>query len=153
MQLLGRRDGLPETEPGEVRVDVTLSATTPWGSDLSLPEPASLQAWASAVKAALEPLLDLGAIGAADGSTRVLGCLEGPFVEAACDEGGHLRLRRLEAKAFELVAVPRQWDDPQRPPEPDVCEQLGDLASRLVNARRAWRTALEALRPHGLKPS
>jgi hypothetical protein len=153
VELFGHRSVMPETEPGAVRVDVTLKATAPWGSNLTLPDSATWARWSAAVHAALEPLLGLELVEGEDGQRRVVGGWESPVVELACDAAGHLTVSRLEARAFELVDIPRVWDDSRRPPDPDPRERLADLARRLVEARTAWREALGELSPHGLKPS
>jgi len=153
VELFGRLPVMPQTEPGAVRVDLTLKATAPWRSNLTLPDSATWARWSGAVHAALEPLLGLEVLEGEDGQHRVLGGWDGPVVELACDTAGHLTVSRLQATAFELVDIPRQWDDSRRPPDPDPRERLGDLVRRLVEARTAWREALRELSPHGLKPS
>ncbi len=152
-ELFGHRELMLQTEAGVVRLDVTLKATAHWNASLSLPDWATWGRWSGAVHAALEPLLGLQTVEVEGGRARALGGWEGPSVELACDAAGQLTLSRLEARAFELVDVPRQWDDPQRPPDPAPRDHLAELAERLSQARQRWRAALEELAPHGLKPS
>ena len=88
-----------------------------------------------------------------DGRAAVYAARFKPRVELDLDSHGHLTLSRIELQAWSAVVVPRVFDDPEREQDPDLADQLQELAERIATARQAWRKCLEQLRLEGLRPS
>jgi hypothetical protein len=69
-----------------------------------------------------------------------------PELKVPCTSGGDLRLESVKLRAFELVTLPRRWDDPER--EADDCprDQLTMMARRVKAALVAWVDLIDHFR-------
>jgi hypothetical protein len=146
MLFLGDEGRHQDTERPWLRVDVTLSATLPWGSPLSLPEPTRWRAWLADVTARLDPLLST------DSETRdekmaVFAHRSEPEAEVQPAADGQLYLTGVKLSAWEGIDLPRQWDDPDREQDEDPCDQLADFAERVWEAMEEWNQSLVHLLP------
>jgi hypothetical protein len=150
VELLGR-DGAADvgTDHPWVRVDVTFSATVPYGKPLPMPPPERWAAWSEEVTTRLtefDPVVadeedetgeDLFAIGAWQGS---------PKATFACAEDGALQLESIEIEAWQAIRVPRHWDDPDREPDDLPDAQLDRMLTRVRKALHVWTEVLDQLK-------
>jgi hypothetical protein len=151
MLLLGDERRHEDTEQPWLRVDVSLSATLPWGSPLPLPEPARWRAWLADVTERLEPLLPT------DWETRdeemaIFASRSEPEAEVQPAADGQLYLSGVKLSAWEGIHLPRQWDDPDRARDQDPYEQLADFVERVWEAMDEWNQSLVHLLPPGSSP-
>ncbi len=144
--ILGDADAV-ETEPPWLRVDIRLAGRAHMDAKLQLPEPVAWQRWALEISSRLEPLLPAHVVRNRDGA--VLGWRGEPSVELRCGVGGELFLTGVEIEAWQAVELPRIWDDPERPRDPEVEPQLVDLAKRVRAALDVWADALRTLEMGG----
>jgi hypothetical protein len=146
MLFLGDERRSEDTERPWLRVDVTLSATLPWGSPLPLPEPTRWRHWLADVTGRLEPLLST------DWETRdekmaVLASRSEPDAEVQPAADGQLNLTGVKLPAWEGISLPRQWDDPDREQDEDPDDQLADFVERVGEAMGEWNQSLPHLLP------
>jgi hypothetical protein len=144
MLFLGDEGRCQDTERPWLRVDVTLSATLPWGSPLPLPEPAMWRDWLADVTERLEPLLST------DWETRdekmaIFASRSEPEVRVQPGADGQLCLAGVKLSAWERIDLPRQWDDPDRDQDEEPHEQLADFVERVWEAMDEWNQSLAHL--------
>lgn len=137
-ELLGRRIRLPKTQRRWTRVDLELYATLPYGSTAPIPKPQVFNSWTGSVGEKLDKLLT-------DFQERqgrvvaVLGGRKEVSIETQCKPQGELSLAGISVSAFQLVRVPRVWDDPgRREAEKGNSEELARLAWRFKEALDEW---------------
>jgi hypothetical protein len=137
-ELLGRKKQSFNTMQRFIRVDLELHAGLPYGSTTTIPDSQIFGSWTGSARQKLDKLITehkerQGRL------VAVLGALEDVEVEARCDAGGVLSLKRLSIAGFRLVRVPRVWDDPdRRNAEKGAAEELARLARRFKNAMDEW---------------
>jgi hypothetical protein len=146
MQLLGDEGRHQDTERPWLRVDVTLSATLPWGLPLPLPGAAMWRDWLADVTERLEPLLST------DWETRdekmtIFATRSEPEAEVQPAADGQLYLTGVKLSAWEGIDLPRQWDDRDREQDEDPYEQLADFVERVWEAMDEWNQSLAHLLP------
>jgi hypothetical protein len=145
-ELLGRDGYYLVTEQPWLRVSVTLTASLPMDAPIPMPEASAWRRWAAEVKARLAPLLSIQSEDDEYG-LRVLSARSDPEARLRCDpDTGRLYLTRVELSAWQGIDLPRQWDNPDREPDPGPESQLADLAGRVRRALRAWEGCLRYLR-------
>jgi hypothetical protein len=150
-EVLGRDDGaVASTEAPWVRVDITLRATLPHGKPMAMPGPAAMGRWFHEIKTRLEltePLTAEEKVRDEEGRLAVLAWQQTePCVHAICQPSGDLTLDGVELAAWQAVAVPRIFDDPDREPDEGPEEELAALFGRTRGALSAWMQALDHLR-------
>jgi len=151
-QLFGADRGeSPRTEVPWLRVDVTLSANTEWGKEISLPSAEVWQSWVRETIGRLEniePLLPIEQVrDNRKGNLEILAFRSEPELNVLCKPDGSLVLRGVEVAAWQAINLPRKWDDSSRKPDKGPHEQLAALFRRLTASLRGWREALDHLAP------
>jgi hypothetical protein len=160
-ELVGRRRRPPRTERRWTRIDLSLRASLPYGSNTSMPEPDMFGAWTAAVVEAADAAFTVteekrGQI------VAVLGGHSGVEVQARCERDGLLSLEVVQVSGFLTVHVPRVWGDPdRREAEQDPGNELGRLARRFKTAFEEWTQRVSELAtwiryappPPGTKPA
>jgi hypothetical protein len=146
MLFLGDERRYQYTERPWLRVDVTLSATLPWGSPLPLPEPARWRDWLADVTERLQLLLPM------DWETRdekmaIFASRSEPEAEVQPTADGQLYLTGVKLSAWERIDLPRQWDDPRRKRDESPYDQLVDFVERVWEAMDEWNQSLAHLLP------
>jgi hypothetical protein len=146
MELLGTENRHVDTERPWLRVDVTLSATLPWGSPIRLPEASMWRNWVADVTERLEPLLSTD-WESRDEKTAFFSSRSEPEAEVQPAVDGQLYLTGVKVSAWDTIELPRKWDDPDREPDEDPDEQLTDFFERVWEALREWNQTLAYLLP------
>ena len=139
-ELLGRR-AARSTQPRLVRVDITFRATLPSGSTTPMPVP---DVWASWV-ASLEEKLENALTGRRRkrGERAWRGDLE---IDGRTTPGGAFSFHGMSVPAYEMIVVPRIWDDPKRRArEASAGQQIDGLAERLRGALDVWTASVGEL--------
>ncbi|HUW09875.1 MAG TPA: hypothetical protein VM537_09095 [Anaerolineae bacterium] len=145
-ELLGRDGYSLVTERPWLRVGVRLTASLPTDAPIPMPEAGAWRRWAAKVQARLAPLLPIQSEDDEYG-LRVLSARSEPEARLRCDpDTGRLYLTRVELSAWQGIDLPRQWDNPDREPDPWPEPQLADLAGRVRSALQAWEKCLRYLR-------
>jgi len=73
----------------------------------------------------------------------VLSSRSKPAARLRCDpNNGELYLTRAELSAWQRLDLPRQWDNPDREPDPWPETQLTDFAGRVREALLVWKDCL-----------
>ena len=138
-----------ETDPPVLRVDLALRATIRGNQRVSLPLPDAWARWAHETVTRLdrvEPMLPRTRHRKiAGGRTAILAWQGAPDVRATCTTDGALLLDCVAVRAFQLVQLPRQWDDPDRPEEPGPERELEAMAKRVKASLNGWTQALDHL--------
>ena len=138
--LLGNRD-VVDTERPWLRVDVALVARTHLDARVQLPGGASWKMWVLEIAAQMDAHLSIGV--ADDGAVQ--SWRGEPSVELRCGPGGQLFLTGVELEAWRMIELPRAWDDPALPRDPDPEPQIAALARDVSNALDVWAAALRTL--------
>jgi hypothetical protein len=132
-----------------LRVDIKLSASLPWGKPHPLPAAAQWATWSREVFGRLEGVDRMVAEEMVreddDGQLAILAWQGEPDLEVACGPGGLLRLKGVQIEAFQIIELPRKWDDPEQEPDDDPSQQLDALFRRIRAALHAWMEAVDAL--------
>jgi len=145
MEMLGRRSRAPKTQRRWVRVDLGLHASLPYGSTARVPEPQLLSSWTAAMGQSLDKLLT--DIQERQGKiVAVTGGRENVKIKAQCTAQGELSLTGVSVSAFQVVRVPRAWDDPdRRDAEKSIGKELARLALRFKMALQEWTSKVGEL--------
>lgn len=146
MLFLGDERRHEDTERPWLRVDVTLSATLPWGSPLPVPAPDQWRDWLADVNERLELLLSTE-WETRDEKTAFFASRSEPEAEVQPATDGQLYLTGVKLSAWEGIDLPRQWDDPDREQDEDPSEQLADFVERVWEAMDEWNQSLAHLLP------
>lgn len=149
-ELLGREDARGrETMHPRLRVDVELRAGLEYGKSVAMPSREAWFEWRREALARLqtvERLVDGEAMREVpDDDFAVLAWLGEPQIEITCNEAGDLLLQSLSLSAFQMIGVPRTWDDPDRRPDDHPYPQLGAMFLRVKAALHAWREVMDHL--------
>jgi hypothetical protein len=149
-EVFGRDHGV-RTERPWLRVDARLRASLPYGKPIALPSVSVWAAWSHEVMTRLEhiePLVPEETTRTGRGGRlEVLGWQGEPEAELSCGPGGELRVKSVEVSSWQTIELPRQWDNPDREPDPGPERQLHAMFGRVKAALHAWTEALDHLRP------
>lgn len=150
-EVLGRDEVLGlDTEAPVVRVDISLRAALLPGRELPMPAASTWAKWSKEAIARLdrvEPLIPEDAVEElSNGGLAILAWQGDPEVKAICSSAGVLKLSSIAVAAFQLIAVPRNWDDPEREPDPHPHGQLQALLARVKAALYAWGEVMDHFR-------
>lgn len=133
-ELFGRR-AMRSTQRRLLRVDITLGASLPYGSTAAMPAPDIWAPWLASVEEKLDTTLRgrrvrKGAISAWRGDLEI---------EGRTAPDGAFAFHGMSVSAFEMIVVPRIWDDPRRRErEPSSGKQIDGLARRFRAALDVW---------------
>ena len=146
MELLGRDGYYLVTEQPWLRVDIILRATLPMDAPMSMPDAGVWRRWAAEVTTRPAPFLPVGG-GEVDQGEPAL-CWRGePTARLQCDpDDGQLYLSGVELSAWQGIDLPRQWDNPDRQPDPWPEAQLAEFAERVRRVLQVWEECLGLLR-------
>lgn len=129
-----------DTVPPRLRMDVCLSAGVMYGTVYPLPALTPWQRWVRQASEALQAFLPTGY--EEDGAI----CASSDPIQASVKlmDDGQLGLERVTFKAWQVIRLPRQWDDPEKS-DPYPEEALSNLASRIARALNALENSLVRL--------
>ena len=145
MELLGRDGYYLVTEQPWLRVDVTLRATLPVDSPLPMPDAGAWSRWVAEVTTRLAPFLPISGMDEDEVEVDALSWRAEPAARLHCDPDGQLYLTGVELSAWQGIDLPRQWDNPDRPPDRRPDAQLTDFAGRVRRALQEWEDCLRYL--------
>ena len=151
-QLFGRQSlaGL-RTEPSLVRIDLKVRAGLEWGKGIPMPDASTWARWiheAIGRLSDIERLVTEDALEETDEGLVIRGWQGHPEARVVCSASGELLLEEVRVNAFELVSVPRRYDDPERDDlEPDPRAQLDAIFKRFKAALQAWGELMDHFRP------
>ena len=145
-ELHGRNEQPTNTEPRELRVDITLYAKLPYGSTTPMPEPQVFGPWIAVIEERLdEPLPAVSRKGRGRRATT-MGYRGEVEVAARHSSEGVLSLVGLSLSGFRIVHVPRVWDDPERrETEKGAARELDQLALWFKGALDGWAKSVAEL--------
>jgi hypothetical protein len=141
MLFLGDENRRQDTERPWFRVEITLSATLPWGSPLPLPQPDSWSDWLADVTERLDPLLFTD-WEIRDEKRAIFATRSEPEAEVQPAADGRLYLTGVRLSAWEGIDLPRQWDDPAREQDEGTYDELADFFKRVWQAMHEWNQSL-----------
>ncbi len=137
--LLGRARSHANTEPRMLRVDIRYRAALPYGSTQPLPDAAVWEPWVGSIEDRLDSAL---APGRQKGLPAWRGDLE---IRGSTGEQGTM-LNDVSVPAFEMIMLPRVWDDPKRrAKERGADKQIEQLAIRFGHGFEAWLAGVSEL--------
>jgi hypothetical protein len=148
-ELLGV-DAARGTEQPQLRVDIELHATLPYGQPIAMPSGSAWAAWSREVLGRLEHierLLPEQEFRDGAGEWPELLAWQGqPSLTVQCARDGELLLAGVSLDALVMLDLPRQWDSSEEPDEgPEGA--IAAMLSRLEGSLRAWGESLDHLRP------
>lgn len=139
------------TERSPMRVDVKLSASLPFGKAIPMPAHSAWTRWTHEVHErleAVEPLVpEEKTRQARDGMLEILAWQGEPVARVLCGEDGVLKLGAVEVTAFQLLELPRRWDDTDRRDDPHPGPELHEFFARVRASLHAWMQALSHVIP------
>lgn len=144
-ELVGRRRRPIRTERRWARIDLSLSASLPYGSTTSMPEPAVFGSWTRSVMEKADAVFT-DIVEKKGRIVAVLGAHGDVEVQAHCTSDGVVSLKAVAISGFRMVPVPRVWDDPERrDAEKNPRDDLGRLARRFKTALDEWTASVSEL--------
>jgi hypothetical protein len=93
----------------------------------------------------LDPILPIEGREVEGGLVAALSWRGEPEARVHCEPDGRLFLTGVQLSAWQGINLPRQWDNPDRLPDPEPDKQLIDFASRVRQALQAWERCLPYL--------
>ena len=144
-EMLGRDKADVDTEQPWIRIDVRLHiGVMPNAEAFVLPKP---QAWSHWVLTVNELLggPDRLVSGEVTNTGLFMSWRGQPEVTVMGNEQGQPVVWSINVSAFELVKLPRLWDNPEREPDDDPREQIEAMLGRLERALGVWRESVELL--------
>lgn len=145
-EILGHDRMETKTESPWIRVDVKLRAGPESVKPLPMPTPQRWAAWAKEAVTRLERVEPLVTEDMVEEDGSILAWLGDPEIKATCDASGVLRLRDVSIAGFEILNVPRRWDDPDREEDAHPHDRLVLLCKRVKAALYAWGEVTDHLR-------
>jgi hypothetical protein len=150
VELLGREEAHEmATNQPVLRVDVEMQANLPRGKAMPMPKPAVWAEWADEVMTRLENIERVVPEATSretdDGLLEILAWQGEPVANVTIAPGGELRLENIEIVAFQMIELPRIFDDPDRADD-DPHEQLVALFRRVKASLHAWKDGIDHLR-------
>jgi len=140
-----------ETEQPWVRVNIVLRAGLEWGKSLPMPDEAAWKGWFVETRGRLEEverIVSDDVVREIPGQLPAILAWQGdPEIKVRCDDDGALLLEQIRIDAFQIIELPRQWDDPDRKPDADPSDALVDLFERVKAALHAWSETADHLLP------
>ena len=128
-----------DTIPPQLRIDVHLTASLSYGGVYPMPELTQLQRWSKQVNNDLQLLLptvfDMDGLFAGSEPFQ-------PDIKLL--EDGQLNLERIAFKAWQMIRLPRQWDDPNKS-DPYPGDVLYDFSNRIAKALNVLENRLAQL--------
>ena len=149
IEVLGQDGYYLVTEQPWLRVDVTLRATLPMDAPIPMPDAGAWRRWATEVTTRLASFLPIMGMNEGEVEPASLSWRGEPTARLRCHPNGQLYLTGVELSAWQGIDLPRQWDNPDRPPDGWPDAQLADFASRLRQALREWEDCLGYFHPSG----
>jgi hypothetical protein len=150
-ELFGREDADEmKTKQSALRVDVEMQANLPWGKAIPMPKPAVWAKWADEVLTRLENIERVVPEDMSretdEGLLEILAWQGEPVAKVTIAPGGELRLESVTVSAFQMIELPRIFDDPDREPDDHPHEQLVALFKRVNAAMHAWKEGIDHLK-------
>jgi hypothetical protein len=129
-----------DTIPPILRMDVCLSAGVTYGTVYSMPAVVQWQRWVRQVSDELQLILPTGY----DEEGGI--CAYSDPIQAIVKvlEDGRLNLESMMFNAWQLIRLPRQWDDPEKR-DPSPVDELRNFASRISKAMMIMEDGLANL--------
>jgi hypothetical protein len=140
-ELFGRR-AWRSTQPRLVRVDIAFRAALPYGSTTPIPAPDVWLPWVASVEEKLDDALTAqrrrkGTVNAWRGDLEI---------EGRTSPDGAFSLHGMSVVAYEMIVLPRIWDDPKRRArEASADARIDGLAKRFRGAVDAWTASVGEL--------
>ncbi len=149
-QLLGRKVGdAVDTEAPALRVDISLKASLMYGKGIPMPSTPVWANWAREVVGRLERierlLPDEVTTEGERGLTAILAWQGDPSLEVECSPEGELKLNAVEISAWQIINLPRVWDDTDREQDEHPGQQVAAMFKRTRLAMNAWMEAMDHL--------
>lgn len=151
MQVFGDFDAVDRVvmEEPSLRLDTTLTASLNFDKSAPMPDARRLRSFTKEALGRLESTERLLPKSTSDiderGNLIVLSWQGEPQVEARLTPAGELRLHAVKISAFEIIPLPRHFDDHERDVDEPVEGRLKSLASRIHAALTAWGQATDHL--------
>lgn len=141
-ELFGRSRIRRSTQRRLLRVDITFRAALPYGSTTPLPAPDVWTPWLASVEEKLDTALK-GRRRRKDAGIAWRGDLE---LTGRSTPDGAFSFDGMSVPAYEMLVVPRIWDDPRRRErEASPRKQIDGLAERFHGALDAWTAGVGEL--------
>ena len=146
VSLLGEDGHDLDTDRRWVRVDVTLHATLPADTPLSMPDADVWRQWMGRVMHEMDRLEppDLPEVRWDRGEAPLF--WQGhPVARLQCRPDGRLYLTGVEMPAWQGIELPRQWDNPDRPRDEGTEVQLRSFCEWVSDSLQVWEDSLRHL--------
>jgi hypothetical protein len=143
MELYGEHGLYEDTDQPWLRVDFTFHAGVQRDLHFPFPSPAVWQKWASSVTSQILP--SFAEEFDEDEYDRFFSYCGEPVIETNCSSSGQFSLFKVSLPAWKGISLPRQWDDPERPPEEDPFDSLVELFAWIRKTAQLWGESLKVL--------
>jgi len=127
-----------DTEPPWLRIDLCLSASAGFDSELPLPLLDQWQRWLTDLSKEIDPFLPGGNL-----KSNKLAWHGLPEATIRFDLQGATYLESVKFRAWQGITLPRHWDDPEKY-DPDPSAQLHHFVSNLRQSLKIWEASFES---------
>ncbi|MFA5874073.1 MAG: hypothetical protein WC832_08905 [Anaerolineales bacterium] len=143
MQIYGEHGVHEDTDQPWLRVDFAFHAGLQKDLYALFPSPEAWRKWAAAVTSQIPPSF-AEEFDEDEYDWAFSWCGE-PVIETICSSSGQFYLSSVSLPAWKGIALPRQWDDPERLPEEDPFDPLVELFTWIRKNAQLWGESLKAL--------
>jgi hypothetical protein len=141
--------GKLKTDRPGLRVDLKLHASLPYDKAIPMPSSAKWAKWSREAIGRLEKVERLVSEKTTkrtpEGRHAILAWQGDPKLKVTCAASGELRLDSITAHGFQIIELPRIWDDPDRKADPHPGKQLSAMFKRMRAALFAWGEVMDHL--------
>jgi len=143
MQIYGEHGVHEDTDQPWLRVDFVFHAGLQMDLYALFPSAEAWCGWAAAVTSQIPPSFAFEFD--EDEYDRVFSCWGEPVIETICSPSGQFYLSSVSLSAWKVITLPRQWDDPDRPPKEDPFDAVVELFTWIRKNAQLWGESLKAL--------
>jgi hypothetical protein len=143
MEIYERREIYHDTASPWLRVDFAFHAGLQMDLYALPPSSDAWRKWASSVMSKIPPSFSDAFEDEED--DRTFSWLGEPNVQTTCSSSGQFYLNHVSLSGWKGIILPRQWDDPDRPPEENPSGHLVDLFTWLHENVQVWGDNLKVL--------
>ena len=138
-----------DTDKPSLRVDIQMQANLLWGHGMPLPKRTVWAKWAHEVHTRLEYIervvQEETSRQIEDGRPEILAWRGDPEARVVVGAAGELTLEQVKVSAFQIIELPRIWDDPEREADAHPHAQLNAMFTRIRSSLHAWKECVDHL--------
>lgn len=143
MQIYGEHSVHEDTDQPWLWVDIAFHASLQMDLYALFPSPEAWRKWAAAVTSQISP--SFAEEFDNDDYVEIFSWCGEPVIKTICSSSRQFYLSSVKLSAGKGISLPRQWDDPERPPEKDPFDAVVELFTWIRKNAQLWGESLNTL--------